>query len=532
MSWTAFLLQWSILVPLVLAAGLLLGQSWLPRRLVNGLVSVAIGLPLIAALVLWAVFDGSPVVDGFAFLWAREGGYGVDLGLGNLLGVRLAFGLNGISLPLFVLAAVVGAAAGWHGLRTAPEDRRTLFLGLLMLMHGGLLGVFGSIDLFFFYVFHELALIPTFLMVGIWGRAGRRMVAVELTVYLTVGAMLSLVGLIALYNGAGGWGGFNLLALRSYLGAVPLETVLQENVFGLLLLGFGVLVSLFPFHSWAPRAYATAPTVNAMLHAGVLKKFGVYGLVQVAAVLVPSGLAPWRDWLVWLALGNVVLMGLATVAQTDLRRMVAYSSVMHMGYIFLGIAVFDVAGLGGAVVLMMAHGLSVAAMLLMGDYVESRAGTLEMSRLGGLAAKAPVLAGLFIAVTFAGIGLPGFANFWGEFVVFVGLGRELSWAVAPAAVGIVLSAVYGLRAVARVFLGQPSAGFRPVFDSGKVYDLSLGEKVPVLVLVGILMLVGFWPRSISDGIDRALGDSLAASAGNSLGAGLLVVKPGDGALAE
>ncbi|MGF1452056.1 MAG: NuoM family protein, partial [Opitutales bacterium] len=438
--------------------------------------------------------------------------FGLNLGLERVLGIRLAFGLNGISLPLFVLAGLVGFAAGWHALRNAPTDRRNLFLGLLVLMHGGLMGVFGSIDLFFFYFFHELALIPTFLMLGIWGRAGRRTVSMELTVYLTAGAMLSLIGIVALYASADGIAGFNFLALRRYLAAVPVEVALQENFFGLLLLGFGILVSLFPFHSWAPRAYATAPTANAMLHAGVLKKFGVYGLVQIAAVLLPEGLLPWRDWLVWLALGNVVLIGFATVAQTNLRQMIAYSSVMHMGYIFLGLAAFGSAGFGGAVMLMFAHGLSVSAMLLLADYIEDRTGSLDMGRIGGMAAKTPLLAGLFVAATFAGVGLPGFANFWGEFSVFLSLGEDYLWAVAPAGLGIVISAVYALRAVARIFFGQPTTEFRRAFDSGRLFDLAPAERVPAFVLIVALMFVGFWPRSVSDPIDAALPETPAARA--------------------
>lgn len=509
-DFNAHLLQWAVLVPVSLGALLLLGQGYFGRRVASFAAGIGFVFPLLVALVLWVQFGDAHKQEGFAYLLMQEGGFGVDLGLAQMLGIRMAFGLNGISMPLFVLAGLVGFAAGWHALRRAPEDRRTLFLGLLVFMHGGLMGVFSSIDLFFFYCFHELALIPTFLMIGVWGGPGRRTVAIEVTVYLTLGAMLSLIGLISLYGSAGGIAGFNFLALRAYLAQVPLEVVLQQNFFGILLLGFGILVSLFPFHSWAPRAYSTAPTANAMLHAGVLKKFGVYGLIQIAAVLLPSGLLPWRDWLVWLALGNVVLIGFATVAQTNLRQMVSYSSVMHMGYIFLGIAAFQSAGLGGAVVLMFAHGLSVAAMFLLSDYIEERSGSLDMGRVGGLALKAPMLAGLFVAATFAGIGLPGFANFWGEFTVFVALGQSFFWAVPLAAAGIVISAVYGLRAVARIFFGQPTLEFRKAFDSGKLVDLSPAERIPALVLILALMVVGFWPRSISDQLDVAIPEPASA----------------------
>lgn len=502
------LLQFSVLLPLAAAAVVLIGQQKLSSGLVNALAALTFALPVLAALWLWSQFADAAKVDGFAYLLGTDGQYGWDLGMGELFGIRLAFGLNGVSLPLFVLAALAGLAAGWHALRIAPQKRRSLYLGLLMLMQGGLLGVFASVDVLFFYFFHELALIPTFLMIGLWGGASRRTVALEVTIYLTLGAMLSLVGLVAIYANMGEAASFSILALRDYFAVTPGEVFWQQNFFGLLLLGFGILVSLFPFHSWAPRAYTTAPTPNAMLHAGVLKKFGLYGLVQIAAPLLPEGLWAWNSLLIWLALGNVLIIGWATIAQSNLRQMVAYSSVMHMGYLFLGIASVSVAGFGGAVLLMFAHGLSVALMFLLGDYIEARAQTLEMDRIGGLGPKTPVLAALFVAATFAGIGLPGFANFWGEFTVFIALGQEHLWAVALAAVGIVLSAIYGLRAVARIFFGPPTKEFRGRLDSGKIVDLGLVERVPALVLLAGLLVIGFWPRAFSDSINDAMAGTL------------------------
>jgi NADH-quinone oxidoreductase subunit M len=339
-------------------------------------------------------------------------------------------------------------------------------------------------------------------MIGIWGGAGRRGAAMEMTIYLTLGALLSLLGLIALYIGSGA-DSFSLPELRAYLSAQPLSETVQSNIFALLLFGFGILVSLFPLHSWAPKGYAVAPTGAAMLHAGVLKKFGLYGLLQLAAPLLPAGAEQWFPWLVWLALGNILIIGLVTLAQKDLKLMIGYSSVMHMGYAFLGIACFSVVGAGGALLLMVAHGLSVALLFMLSTCIYHRSQTFDLEAMGGLATKAPVLAAFFVAASMASIGLPGFGNFWGEFTIFVALAESETtrWLVAPAALGIVISAIYGLRAVANIFFGPAKAAFQGRLESGDIQDLKLFEKLPAGLLIAGLLLIGVFPRLLSDRAD-------------------------------
>jgi len=280
----------------------------------------------------------------------------------------------------------------------------------------------------------------------------------------------------------------------------------QNNIFALLLFGFGILVSLFPFHSWAPKGYAVAPTGAAMLHAGVLKKFGLYGLLQIAAPLLPAGAEHWFPWIVWLALGNILIIGLVTMAQKDLKMMLGYSSVMHMGYAFLGLACFSVVGAGGALLLMVAHGLSVSLLFMLSTCVYHRSQTFDLSAMGGLATKAPVLAAFFVAGSMASIGLPGFGNFWGEFTVFVALAEsELTrWIVLPAAIGIIISAIYGLRAVANIFFGPPKEAFVKRLESGKIVDLQVFEKLPACILIAGLLITGIFPRVFSDFADREL----------------------------
>lgn len=490
-----FFLPLSIIIPAL--AGLMILMS---KKQSTGFwktcAFIGFGFPLFAGIYLFTEFDPD-----------KSYNFNTTLLTGlESFGIKLHLGLNGISMPLFLMAGIVGFAAGIYAMQ-AKAERIRLYLFLLLIMQSGLMGVFSSIDIFFFYFFHEFALIPTFIMIGIWGGVGSRSTAMEMAIYLTLGALASFVGLLLIYLNSGmNNGSFDFIALSHHLRENPLDEVFQKNIFGIILFGFGVLVSLFPFHSWAPKSYSAAPTAAAMLHAGVLKKFGLYGIIQLIAPLLPEGAAHWATLLGWLALGNILIIGLATISQTDLKQMVSYSSVMHMGYAFLGIASLNAIGIGGAVMLMFGHGLSVALLFLLTTCVYHRTDTFDMSEMGGLAGKAPVLAGFFIAATMAGIGLPGFANFWGEFAVFMSLwGNEgIQWMLYPAALGIVISAIYGLRAVAKVFYGQPSESFQKHLASNSVTDISLGERIPAIILTAALLIVGFYPGSISKMINREI----------------------------
>ncbi|HQU09524.1 MAG TPA: NADH-quinone oxidoreductase subunit M, partial [Opitutales bacterium] len=335
-----------------------------------------------------------------------------------------------------MLSGVVGLAAGLYAIQSDADSKGT-YLGLLLLMLTGLMGTFASVDVFFYYLFHEFALIPTFIMIGYWGGRGRRSIALEVTIYLTVGAMITLIGLIALYVQSGA-DYFTMIELREVLRQSPLGASTQQSIVWMLIIGFGILVALWPFHSWAPRAYAAAPSSAAMLHAGVLKKFGLYGLIQIAAPMLPEGMEWGSTWLIPLALANVLVIGFVTMAQRDLKLMLGYSSVMHMGYIFLAICTLSILGIGAAIMLMVAHGFVVALLLMLATSIHKRTGTLDLKAMGGLGTQAPVLAALFIAAMLANIGLPGFANFWGELLVFVSLSAFYPIPVTLAVIGIVI----------------------------------------------------------------------------------------------
>jgi NADH-quinone oxidoreductase subunit M len=368
-----------------------------------------------------------------------------------------------------------------------------------LFISGGAIGAFASIDLFFFYAFHELALIPTFLLIGIWGSGNRVAAAWKITIYLAIGSFILLLGLILLYQSVPlSSRSFDIRALKTAASLGQIAPDAQRHIYLLLLLGFGILVSLFPFHTWAPEAYASAPAPAAMLHAGVVKKFGLYGFLRLAIPLLPEGARHWTTLLVVLLLGNIIYVGLVTIAQKRLDWMLGYSSVMHMGYIFFGIASAGILGVIGAIVLIFAHGLSIALLFAIAGELRKRTGTLVFDELGGLARVMPFASLAFGFGVFAAIGLPGFANFAGEIMIFFGSFKN-GWAMEGfhifqiatvlALWGVVISTVYMLRAYRKTFMGTMSEQWK------ELVEVRPTLRVPVILLVGTLLCYGFFPQS-------------------------------------
>ena len=413
---------------------------------------------------------------------------------------KLAFslGVDGLSLVMLLLTSIVALAAVWVAPHPEKLERYpSLYYACLMFIIAGATGAFASLDLFFFYAFHELALIPTFLLIGIWGSGDRITAAWKITIYLALGSFVLLVGLLALYFSiapeARTFSIPGLQALAMTPGGIP-QT---PWIYLCLLLGFGILISLFPFHTWAPQAYASAPAPAAMLHAGVLKKFGLYGLLRVALPLMPGAAQHWTNLLLFLLAGNILYVGLVTIAQKRLDTMLGYSSVMHMGYIFLGIAAFNPLGLTGASLLMFAHGLSIAALFAIAGAVRNRTGSLEFTKLGGLAKPMPFLGFTFGLAAFASIGLPGFANFAAELPIFFGAfshaGKSLAFSnfqitTIIALWGVVISAVYMLRGYRAAFLGETDKRWTGLAD------LCACARPAIVLLLAVLLVAGFRPQ--------------------------------------
>jgi NADH-quinone oxidoreductase subunit M len=448
---------------------------------------IASALTLVAALFAFASFDKS--APGFQ-----------DVNSLPILpewNLSFTIGLDGLNLIMVLLAAIVTVAAVWFTDKIDKHENE--FYACLLLISGGAIGAFASLDLFFFYAFHELALIPTFLLIGIWGSGNRVAAAWKITIYLALGSFILLLGLILLYQSVPASSrSFDIRQLQAAIATMQLPADAQHHAYLLLLTGFGILASLFPFHSWAPEAYAAAPAPAAMLHAGVLKKFGLYGLLRIALPLLPEGARHWNQVLIVFLLGNIIYVGLVTIAQKRLDWMLGYSSVMHMGYIFLGIASANVVGTTGAATLIFAHGLSIALLFAVAGEIRKRTGTMVLDDLGGLG-KAMPFAGLAFGLgAFAAIGLPAFANFAGEIMIFFGAFRK-GWeighfhvfqiATVLALWGVVISAVYMLRAYRKAFMG--TAGER----QREFVDLRPGLRGAVVLLVTGLLWIGFYPQS-------------------------------------
>ena len=472
------LLVWTFIVPLVTAALLLM----VPRRaggIARLLALAATGLTLALAIALFLLFDRDRP-DGYRFLSAPKVWV-------ESLGLTFQVGVDGISLVLVLLAALVGFAATLVAREINKREKE--FYILLMLMIGGIIGAFASLDIFWIYFFHELALIPTFLMIGIWGAGDKREYAtMKITIYLSVGALIALIGLLALYFGSP-VRSFNLLDLKNQ----TFPRGFQTNVFPLLLVGFSILVSLWPFHTWAPIGYATMPASTAMFHAGVLKKFGLYALIRIALPLLPEGARDWMSVLVILCLFNILYCALVAMQQKDLNYLIGYSSVSHMGYAFLGIASLNFIGLTGTVLLMFAHGIAAALTFALSGYVYERTHTRELAALGGLARRLPFITTCFVMAAMAGIGLPGFANFVSEILVYFGAWTTHRCATVLAVGGVVLSAVYMLRAVRTVFFGPLPNQWQQLADAR-----AWQERLPIALLLAVLLIVGCWPRSLTD----------------------------------
>lgn len=482
-------LSFIVLCPLAGAAAIAL----IPRKYQFLFRLIALGSTALSLLGALSVFVGFE--PGTARIQFEEYVPWVDS-----VGIGFHLGVDGLNLGLIAMAALVGFAAAAVS-REITERQKEYYL-LLLLMTCGVLGAFASLDLFFFYFFHELALVPTFLMMGIWGRGERRAYATfKITLYLSLGALLVLLGLIGLYV-ASDARTFDVVELGRHLATHPLPESTQGTLFPLLLFGFGILVSLWPFHTWAPMAYEAAPTATAMLHAGVLKKFGLYGLLRVAVPLLPSAAQDWASVVAVLCLGNLLYCGLVAMRQRNLTLLLGNSSVAHMGFVFLGIASLTLVGITGAVVLMVAHGLLAALSFGLAGSLRERLGTVEFEPLGGLLRRMPFVGTALVLALLAGCGLPGFANFPGEMLVLFGAWKGHPIVVGVAAwAGLVIGAVYALRAVRRLLHGPLPARCTGATDLAGVWP-----RTPFVLLLAGLLVLGCFPRVLTERIQATAVD--------------------------
>jgi NADH-quinone oxidoreductase subunit M len=429
------------------------------------------------------------------------------------LGIGLHLGVDGISVTLTLLHAIC-AFTGVLISYAITERIKEYYIFYLVLITG-VFGVFVSLDLFFFYLFYEMAVIPMYPLIGIWGsdvkergvvRFSKEYAAMKLTLYLTLGAVVALIGLLWLYAGSGA-GTFDIVGLQQHFAEQPLPASLQRAIFPLLAVGFGVITPLWPFHSWSPIGHAAAPSAVSMLHAGVLMKLGSYAIIRLAIGLLPEGTQTWLPWIATLSVMNILYGGFVAMAQKDLKLIIGYSSSSHMGYVLLGIACLTPLALDGAVLLMFGHGLMTALAFALVGHVYDATHTRQLPELGGLAHQLPFIAACGVIAAMASSGLPGFANFVAELLVFLGGWDRYPVQVACGVFGIVITAVYMLRFVRGVFFGERKTAFNHVRDAVRPF-----ARLPYVILIAVLLIVGCWPQPLVRLIDagsRALLERVA-----------------------
>jgi NADH-quinone oxidoreductase subunit M len=426
------------------------------------------------------------------------------------LGISYEVAVDGMSLLLVLLTSIIilaGVFASWTVATRSQE-----FYALLLALVTGVYGVFVSLDLFVFFLFYELAVLPMYLLIGIWGSSGevrprgifawayrevgvgsKEYAAMKLTLYLLFGSAFILVGIFALYLN-GGAASFSFLDLE----AATFDPVLQRWVFLAFYIGFGILAGIWPLHTWSPDGHASAPTAVSMLHAGVLMKLGAYGVVRLGMGLLPSA-AEELAWLVGtIACVNVVYGALSAMAQVDLKYVIAYSSVSHMGLVMLGAATLTEAGLNGAVFQMFAHGVMTGLFFALVGLVYEKAHSREIGKMGGFGHAMPGIATAFTIAGLSSLGLPATAGFVAELLTFMGAWRSAHpWWLVPAVLGTFLTAVYVLRVAKQIFWGPPS----PHFDH--LEDARGPEWVAIALLVLVIIVFGMAPGLAIGPIDTA-----------------------------
>ncbi|AFM01518.1 MULTISPECIES: NuoM family protein [Desulfitobacterium] len=421
------------------------------------------------------------------------------------IGVNLAFGVDGISIPMLLLTNLIGFTAVYSSWNI--DNRVKEFFVLLLILIAGVMGTFIARDLFIFFLFYEIVVIPIYIMVIIWGstkRVTKEYAGMKLTIYLLIGSALLLVAMVSLWVNA-----TNQLAalgqgptfMFDELAKLQYDQTFQIICFGLLTLGFGSLISMFPFHSWSPDGYAGAPTAVSMIHAGVLKKIGGYGLIRLGLMVFPLGAKFWAPVIAVLAVINVLYAAFIALAQKDLKYVVGYSSVSHMGYVLIAVAALNITSINGAVAMMFAHGVMSALFFSMIGFIYEKTHTRNIAELGGLAHQMPRLAVGFLLAGMAGLGLPGTVNFIGEFTIFIGTVKVLPVHAIVGIAGIIFTAVYSLRLIANVLFGPR----RKEWDHLK--DLRGPELVPLVVLVFVIIITGVFPNTVLQLIDTGVQSS-------------------------
>jgi len=408
------------------------------------------------------------------------------------LGSRYHLAVDGLNLPLVLLNGIVcvtGILFSWN-----IEERVKEFFAFFLTLIAGVYGVFMAMDLFLLFVFYELAIVPKYFIIAIWGSTRKEYGAMKLVLYSFVGSAAVFIGILAAFFAAGGQT-FDILEMAKN----PIARQVQVWVFPLIFAGFGVLAGMWPFHTWAPTGHVAAPTAASMLLAGVVMKLGSYGCFRAAMLLFPSGLLHWQWWIAGVAVIGILYGAAVALVQKDFKFIIGYSSVSHMGFVLLGLATLNLDGMSGAVLQMFSHGI-VASLLfaVVGRMVYDRTHTRQLDELGGLAKVMPFACVTFVIGGAASMGMPGFSGFVAEIQVLIGAFKMNPWLAAGAALSIALTAAYILNAINKVFFGKDDdhghgeghAAAHPLAA------ITVPEKVAAIILMAALVIIGLYPQAL------------------------------------
>ena len=439
----------------------------------------------------------------------------------ELINSRYLVGIDGISLPLIALTVFVVPLVIIYSWDHFPEPHNPkAFLILILVLETGMVGSFVAQDLLLFFVFFELVLLPMYFMIGVWGGEDRKYASLKFFLYTAFGSALMIVSILAVYflsPTVGGQHSFSMIALSDWAGA-GLARSTAILVFGGFFMGFGIKVPMFPFHTWLPDAHTQAPTQGSVILAAVLLKLGTYGFVRIAIPILPEAAKSWAPVIGALAVVGIIYGALGCLAQTDMKRLIAFSSVAHMGYVMLGISTLTPWGINAAIFGMVAHGLITGMLFFIAGSVKDRFHTLEIKRLGGLLLQAPRMGWLLGFSVMASLGLPGLAGFWGEFPAMLaayhpaeGLNVALFRTfMVIAAVGTVFAAGYLLWLLQRVAFGTPTEEF----EHEHIHDMHLTDYLAWAPMIVFILILGVYPNLLFKITDGAVIHSLSAIAGH------------------
>ncbi len=468
----------TVLLALPLLGVALIWLSQAKPQAAKYIALVVSGLVFAGSLYVWSLFD--PGELGYQFEQVTE--------WFPAFSVSFAVGLDSLSLPLFLLTALLGFLVviySWNITERAP-----FYFGLLLLLETGVLGVFSALDFFLFYIFWEVVLIPMFFLIGIWGGERRSYASMKFLIYTHVASLIMLLATGAMYFKAADVLGYYTFLIPD-ITAAGFDFSFQMLVFPALLFAFCVKLPVVPLHTWLPDAHVEAPTGASVLLAGVLLKMGGYGLIRVGYMINPDAARAFTPLVVALALLSIVYGAYAAFTQDDLKKLIAYSSVSHMGFVLIGLASATQAGVFGAVYQMVAHGIISAALFMGCGVIQHNCGTRSISRLGGLYGRMPAAMTLLVLAFFASMGIPGFMGFMAEFSVMLGVYQSFGLLVLLVALGAVLAVGYYLWAFQRVAFGP-----LPV-DMAQVRDIHWFEFVPIAVLLLLALYFGLQPDGLA-----------------------------------